>query len=71
MLSGSGRVSGGLYWRYANRIANSRYTFDGETVTLRQVRALTSCTAARKGSTNVVADCEPERSSGTVCPEFR
>ena len=32
--------------RYANRIANSRYTF-------RQVRALTSCTAGRKGSTNV------------------
>ncbi len=39
--------------RYANRIANSRYTFDGETVTLSPVRALTSCTAARKGSTNV------------------
>ncbi len=33
MLSGSGRISGASIGRYANRIANSRYT-DGETVTL-------------------------------------
>ena len=56
--------------RYANRIANSRYTFDGETVTLSPSQGVNQLRPGRVRQTSL-ADCEPERSSGAVCPEFR
>ncbi len=58
--------------RYANRIANSRYTFDGETVTLSPSQGVNQLHGGPEGVRQTsLADCEPERSSGAVCPEFR
>ena len=39
--------------RYANRIANSRYTFDGETVTLSPSQGVNQLHGGPEGSTNV------------------
>ncbi len=68
-----GRISGALLVVMPTlRIANSRYIFDGETVTLSPSQGVNQLHGGPEGFDKrrwQIVNCE--RSSGAVCPEFR